>query len=169
MAESTSDVFRGSILTRLQWSRVDTQENGTVTNRRAITATYTIGDGDGAGEADVVWADARTIPGESVDAIDLMALAQTTLGVSVPCTIRQLRAVQIVNNETAAGMAIRVGADATGNAYAFEVGPGSEVLSVNKTDAWIVDAGNSVLRVANVNADPASYTIVLIGTSVEAE
>lgn len=169
MADSTSDVFAGTITTRLQWSRVDTQENGSITNRNLVSGIYTIGDGSGAGAADVVWADYRTIPAESVDEIDLLSLTQTTLGVSVPMTIRQLRAVRIVNAETDAGMSIRVGADVTGATYAFEVGPGSEVLSINNTDAWPVDATNSVLRIANTNTDPAAYSIVLIGTSVEAE
>jgi hypothetical protein len=169
MADSTSDVFSGSIATRMQWARVDTQENGSITNRNVVSATYSIGDGSGTGAADVVWADSRTIPAESIDAIDLLSLTQTTLGVSVPCTIRQLRAVRIVNAETEPGMSIRVGADATGETYAFEVGPGSEMLSINNADAWPVDAANSVLRIANINTDPVSYSIVLIGTSVEAE
>jgi hypothetical protein len=169
MADSTSDVFAGTITTRVQWSRVDTQENGSIANRNLVSAVYSIGDGSGAGAADVVWADSRTIPAESVDEIDLLALSQTTLGVSVPCTIRQLRAVRIVNSETDAGMAIRVGADVTGATYAFEVGPGSEVLSINNSDAWPVTEANSVLRIANTNGDPATYSIVLIGTSVEAE
>jgi hypothetical protein len=43
------------------------------------------------------------------------------------------------------------------------------MLSINNADAWPVDAANSVLRIANINTDPVSYSIVLIGTSVEAE
>lgn len=169
MAESTSDVFSGAITTRMQWSRVDTQENGTITNRNVVSASYSIGDGAGTGAADVVWADSRTVPAQTIDAIDLLSLTQSTLGVSVPCTIRQLRAVRIVNEETAPGLSLRVGADATGATYAFEVGPGSEMLSINNADAWPVDAGNSVIQIANVHGDPVAYTIVLVGTSVEAE
>jgi len=169
MADSTSDIFSGTVTTRVQWSRVDTQENGSVANRNIVTATYSISDGSGAGAADIVWADSRTVPAESIDAIDLLALTQTTLGVSVPCTIRQLRAVRIVNAETDAGLSLRVGSDATGQTYAFEVGPGSEMLSVNNADAWPVDASNSLLRIANVHGDPIAYSIVLIGTSVAAE
>jgi hypothetical protein len=169
MADSLGDVFSGAVSTRLQWSRVDTQENGSVTNRNMVSATYTIGDGAGTGAADVVWADSRTIPAESFDELNLLELAQTTLGVSVPCTIAQLRAIRVANNETAAGLSIRVGADETGQSYAFSVGPGSEVLSVNRSDAWIVTEGNSVLRIANTNASACSYSIVLIGTSTPAE
>lgn len=169
MADSTSDVFAGTITTRVQWSRVDTQENGSITNRNIVSATYSIGDGAGTGAADVVWADARTVPADSIDSIDLLALTQTTLGVSVPCTISQLRAVRIVNTETASGLSLRVGADATGATYAFEVGPGSEVLSINNADAWQVTNANNVLQIANVHSDPIAYTIVLIGTSVAPE
>jgi hypothetical protein len=169
MAESTGDVFSGSVLTRVQWSRIDTQENGSIANRHVAGQTYSIVDGSGPGAADVVYADTRTIPGNSIDELDLLSLTQTTFGVSVPCTIRQLRVVRVVNNETVAGKAIRVGADVTGATYAFEVGPGSEMLSINNTDAWEVTSGNSAFRVANASATPATYTIVFIGTSVAAE
>lgn len=155
-------------MTRLQWSRVDTQETGAITNRNIVGAQYGIGDGPGSGAADVVWTDSRTIPAESVDEIDLLTLTQNALGVSVPCPIRQLRAIRVANAETAAGLSIRVGSDATGVAYAFAVGPGSEVLSVNSLDAWIVTNDNNVLRIANPHASAAAYSIVLVGTSVEA-
>lgn len=169
MPTSTSDVFAGAISTRVQWSRVDTQTGRTIANRHVVAGNYNLGDGPGAGSADVVWADSRTVPASTIDTINLLSLTQTTLGVSVPCTIRQLRAVRIVNTETASGLSLRVGADATGQTYAFEVGPGSEMLSINNADAWQVTSANSVLRIANVHDDPIAYTIVLIGTSVEPE
>ena len=51
---------------------------------------------------------------------------------------------------------------------AAEVGPGSEGLAVNQTDAWEVTADNSVVRIANPNGATVTYSLYLIGTSVAA-
>jgi hypothetical protein len=168
MADSVSDIFSGSLTTRLAWSRVDSQEIGSVTDKNTVAGTYSIGDGSTAGNADVVWSDTRTIPAASIDAIDLLSLTTATLGVSVPQTIRQLRIVRVVNNESATGKKILVGCDASAANYAFAVGPGSEICAINNTDSWAVTNANNVLRIGNTGTASVSYTIFLIGTSVSA-
>lgn len=166
MADSLTDIFSGTISTTLRWSRVDSQEVGSVTDRNTVNATYSISDGSASGAADVVWCDTRSIPAASYDDLDLLALTQTAVGVSVPCTIRQLRIVRVVNNSTTAGNEILVGSNESGSLYAFKVGPGSEVSAVNQIDAWPVTTANKNLRIANPNAAAVSYSIYLVGTSV---
>jgi hypothetical protein len=168
MAESLSDIFSGSFTTRLQWQRVDSQEVGSITDRQTVSGSYPLADGAAANAADIVWCDTRTIPAASFDALDLLTLTQSTVGVSVPCTIRQLRIVRVVNNSTTAGNEILVGSNEAGTLYAFKVGPGSEVAAVNQLESWPVNSANSVLRIANPNAAAVSYTIFLVGTSVAA-
>lgn len=168
MAESIADVFSGSLSTRLQWSRVDSQEVGSVTDRATVSGTYSIADGSGSAAADIVWCDTRSIPAASYDELDLMALTQSAVGVSVPCTIRQLRIVRVVNNSTTAGQRILVGSNESGSLYSFNVGPGSEVVAVNQLNAWPVTTANKTLRIANPNAAAVSYSIYLVGTSVAA-
>lgn len=168
MAESLTDIFSGTLSTRLQWSRVDSQEVGSVTDRANVSGSYSIADGSGAAAADIVWCDTRTIPASSYDELDLLALTQSIVGVSVPCTIRQLRVVRVVNNATAAGNEILVGSNESGSLYSFKVGPGSEVCAVNQIDAWPVTNANKTLRIANPNAAPVAYSIFLVGTSVAA-
>ena len=168
MAESVTDIFSGTFSTRLQWSRVDSQEVGAITDKQSVSGSYSIADGSGSAAADIVWCDTRTIPAASFDALDLLSLTQTAVGVSVPCTIRQLRVVRVMNHSATAGNEILVGSNEAGTLYAFKVGPGSEVAAVNQLDGWPVTSENATLRIANPNATAVSYSIYLVGTSVAA-
>lgn len=170
MADTLTDSLIGTVRTSLTWTRTDTQEVGSVTNRKTQTATYAITDGDGPGEADLVFADARTIPANSVETFDLLNLTQQALGVTVPFVFRQLRVIRIVNTSTTAGRRILVGVDPgrPTTVYAAEVGPGSEWFAINQTDAWTVTDDNSVLRIGNPNNATATYELYLIGTSTAA-
>jgi hypothetical protein len=171
MADSTGDVLAATVRNTLAWTRTDSQEVGSVTSRKTILSNYTIADGSGAGQADLVFADQRTIPANTIEAFDLLDLEQSALGVSVPFVFRQLRLIKVVNNETDAGLSLKVGVDPGRPTivYAAEVGPGSEWFAINNTDSWIVTEENSVVRIANTTADPISYSLYLIGTSTEAE
>jgi hypothetical protein len=170
MAETLTDALTGTIRTSLSWTRLDTQEVGTITNRKVASSTYAITDGDGPGQADLVFADARTIPANTVESFDLLSLTQQALGVTVPFTFRQLRAIRVVNASTAAGRRLLVGVDPgrPTAVYAAEVGPGSEWFSVNQTDSWRVTEANSVIRIANPNAASVTYELYLFGTSTAA-
>lgn len=167
MADSTSDVLAATLRATLAWTRTDSQEVGSVTSRKTILSNYTIADGSGAGQADLVFADQRTIPPETIESFDLLDLEQTALGVAVPFVFRQLRLIKIVNNETASGASLKIGVDPgrPTAVYAAEVGPGSEWFAVNNTDSWLVTEANSIVRIANTTEDPISYSLYLLGTS----
>lgn len=170
MADTVTDSLTGLIRTSISWARLDTQEVGSVTNRRSVSGTYTITDGDGPGEADLVFADARSIPASTIESFDLLNLTQQALGVTVPYTFRQLRAIRVVNTTATAGRRLLVGVDPGRPTvvYAAEVGPGSEWFAVNQTDAWEVTEANSVIQIANPNAAAVTYELFLFGTSTAA-
>lgn len=170
MAETLTDALTGTLRTSMQWSRLDTQEVGSITNRKTAASTYTITDGDGPGQADLVFADSRSIPANTVESFDLLNLTQQALGVTVPFTFRQLRAIRVVNTTATAGRRLLVGVDPGRPTvvYAAEVGPGSEWFSVNQTDSWEVTEANSVIRIANPNAAAVTYELYLFGTSTAA-
>ena len=168
MAASLTDIFTGSFSTRLQWSRVDSQSVGSVTDKGTISTAYALADGSAPGAADIAFRDTRSIPAGSFDSLDLLSLTQSVASVSVPCTIRQLRVLKVANNSVTAGEEILVGSNEAGTVYAFKVGPGSEVSAVNQIDGWPVTSANNTLRIANPNAAAVSYSIYLIGTSVAA-
>ena len=170
MADTLTDSLTGTVRTSLTWTRTDTQEVGSITNRKTQAGNYSIADGDGPGEADLVFADSRTIPANSVETFDLLNLTQQALGVTVPFVFRQLRVIRVVNTSTVAGRRILVGVDPgrPTAVYAAEVGPGSEWFAINQTDAWEVTADNSTIRISNPNAASATYELYLIGTSTAA-
>lgn len=169
MASTLTDVFSGSLKTVILWTRTDTQEVGAVVNKAAVSATYRITEGSGSQQADLVFNDTRAIPANQIETFDLLNLTHSELGISVPYVFRQVRLVRVVNNETATGKKILIGVGAGGvGTYAHNIGPGSEFVTINHKDPWIVTAGNSLLRFANPNGSSLSYTITIIGTSVEA-
>lgn len=170
MADTLTDTLTGSIRTFMNWTRTDAQEIGSVTNRQNISTTYAITDGDGPGEADLVFADNRTIPANSMEEFDLLDLEQVALGVTVPFIFRQLRAIRVINAATAPGLRLLVGVDPGRPTvvYAAEVGPASEWMSVNHVDAWDVNESNNLVRIANPNNAPVSYQLYLFGTSTPA-
>ena len=167
MSSTQSDTLSATLQTRLSWSRVDTQDVGSVTDKSVANRQYDLTDGAGVSQADLVFTDTRTIGPNSLDELDLLNLSQNTLGVTVPYVFRQLRLVRIVNNATTAGRRLLVGVDPgrPTSVYAAEIGPGAEWINVNPTDAWQVTSANSILRIANPNASSLSYTIYLLGTS----
>jgi hypothetical protein len=167
MAETVTDVVTGSLRTTLAWTRTDTQQLGAVTNKKTQSGTYTIADGNTSGQADLVFTDTRTIAANTVEELDLLNLTQSTLGVAVPFTFRQLNLVRIVNKETAAGKKLLVGVDPgrPTSVYAFEVGPGCEICSANTTDSWVVTNTNSTLRLSNPNNSTLTYELYLFGNS----
>lgn len=170
MADTLTDSLTGTLRTFLNWNRIDTQEVGSISNRKTTSATYTFTDGDGPGEADLIFADSRTIAANTIEEFDLLNLSQQALGVTVPFVFRQLRAIRVVNTTTTAGRRLLVGVDPGRPTivYAAEVGPGSEWFSVNQTDAWEVTEANSVVRIANPNAAAVTYELYLFGTSTAA-
>lgn len=170
MAETLTDSLTGTLRTTLIWSRVDRQEVGTVSNAKTQQATYAITDGDGPGEADLVFADERTIPANTVETFDLLNLTQQTLDVTVPFVFRQLRIIKVLNTATVSGRRLLIGCDAGSptSIYAAEVGPNSEWLAVNHVDAWEVTEDNSTVRIANPTNASITYQLLLIGTSTPA-
>lgn len=169
MASTLTDVFSGSLKTVILWTRTDTQEVGTVANKGSVSAVYRIGEGSGSKQADLVFNDTRTIPANQIETFDLLDLTHSELGVNVTYEFKQVRLVRVVNNETATGKKILIGVGAGGiGTYAHNIGPGSEFVTINHTDPWIVTSGNSLLRFANPNGTSISYTITIIGTSTEA-
>lgn len=170
MADTLTDTLTGSIRTFMNWTRTDAQEIGTVTNRKTLNTSYTLTDGDGPGEADLVFADARTIAANTIEEFDLLDLEQVALGVTVPYEFRQLRAIRVVNRSTASGRRLLVGVDPGRPTvvYAAEVGPASEWMSVNHVDAWEVTDANKVVRICNPTSASIDYELYLFGTSTPA-
>lgn len=168
MADSTADTLTGTVRTVLLFNRTDTQELGTIANVANKITNYALADGSGSGQADLVYAETRNIPGNTMETFDLLDLDQSTLGVDVGFTFRQLRVIRVVNESTTPGQRLLIGVDPgkPTTVYAAEVGPGSEWHAVNYLDAWQVDEDNANVSISNPNPTGINYSLYLFGTSV---
>jgi hypothetical protein len=131
-------------------------------------------DGAGAGQANVVWSDTRTINASSNDDLDLAGSLTNALGSTVFAKVKSLTVVAAegnTNNVVVGGAAsntwIGPFADATdkvvvrpGGVYAISVGDAD-------LNAYAVTAATGdILRIANSGAGTTvTYDIVIIGTA----
>jgi hypothetical protein len=168
MADSLTDVLSGTIRTVMIWDRTDTQEIGSYANAKTVVADYRIADGSGAGQADTVYADTRTVPAGTMEEFDLKNLTQTTLNTSIPFVFNQVRCIKIRNTSTVSGRRLLIGVSpsAPTTVYAAEIGPGSEWFAINYQDAWEVTDANRTFRLSNPSADPVTYELYVFGTAV---
>ena len=163
-----ADTLAATIRTVMILNRTVDQDIGTTVKAATDQQTYQITDGSGSRQADLVYAAERTIPANSLEEIDLRAITQTTLGVTVNYDFRQVRLLRIRNDETTSGRKLRVGVDPgrPSVVYAAEIGPGSEWFSVNHVNAWVVNDANRSLWLSNPNAAAITYSLWLVGTNV---
>ena len=166
MADTVSDAFQGLFQVKMNYLRLDTQEVGYAQNKKNTTTLYTFGDGDNANEAEVVYADTRTIPANSIDSIDLLNLTQNTLSVPVPFAFNRVRILRIVNKATADAAYLYFGASETNptQVFAMAVGEQSEALLINSRDSYEVTSANSILRTYNPNNFSVDYEIYVVGS-----
>lgn len=168
MADSLTDVLSGTIRTVMTWERTDGQEIGSYANAKTLFADYPITDGSGVGQADLVFADSRTVAGGVMEEFDLSNLTQTTLGTSVPFAFAQVRCIKIRNTSTVSGRRLLIGVapGAPTSVYAAEIGPGSEWFAINYRDAWEVTEDNKVFRLSNPGGAAVTYELYIFGTAV---
>lgn len=169
MAESVSDTLTATVRTVMIWNRTDALEVGQIASDKSLVHTYTVADGSDAGEADLVYADTRTIPANTVEAFDLSDLEQTTFGLGVPFNFAQIRFFRVRNLSTTSGQKLLIGASAGAptSVYAAEVGPASDWFAMNYQDAWEVTADNKIFRIANPNGAAVTYELYILGTATE--
>jgi hypothetical protein len=110
----------------------------------------------------------RSLAVGSTETLDLLALADTIQGATGVQTMRQVRLVRVVNNETITGPRIVVGPSGTNGwgRVAGEVGPGGELLAVQQTHAWgVTTTERGVTIRATGPTGSVSYSIVIAGTA----
>jgi hypothetical protein len=151
------------------WNRIDEKEVGSIASAKTVLHTYPITDGAAAGQADLVFADTRTIPANTVETIDLSDIEQTSFGVGVPFHFTQIRFFRVRNTSTTSGRRLLVGASAGAptTVYAAEVGPSSDWFAINYQDAWEVTESNKEFLISNPNAAAVTYELYILGTDFE--
>ena len=123
---------------------------------RATPAAYTaiFADGTGAGQAQVVWSDARTLAASS-ETLNLASLADTRDGAAATVTLTGVKSVYVRNSHASASLTF---AGAPFPAGGVTVAPGGALVQVDPTAT-----GLSVGTVTVTGSTGATYDIVLIG------
>jgi hypothetical protein len=146
---------------RLQWQWTQPLDLSDVVDTAKFEVSLPISD---AAIANIAWQDSRTIPANTVDAINLSSLVIDSLGIYGTISMQQASQFYLRNKSTAAGSELRIGtpADGTATTYALSVGRGSYVF-LSSVDGWVP---STQLRIANPTGAAISYDIAIIGTGI---
>ena len=139
----------------------------------ALKAAYALTNGTGAGEADILWTDRRTIAASTTEDLDLTASLSDAFATSL--TFARIKLI-MVKAAAANTNNVHVGGDAAalvgwvGNASDLVVvRPGGMFLWVatDATAAAVTATTGDILQVANSSSGTSvTYDIALVGSSV---
>jgi len=160
------DDFTGIVSTTTSITRAVTDTVGSSSRGVVVSANYSLNNASGP-VADQVWVSNRSLAAGASETLDLLSLSDTIQGATGVQTMRQVRLVRIVNNQTATGPRIVVGPSGTNGwgRVAGEVGPGGELLAVQQTHAWGVTTAERAVTIRATGPTGVSYSIVIAGTS----
>lgn len=136
-----------------------------------VNAILDLVTGTAAGEADLVFADTRTITASSSESLDLAGGLTDAFGASI--TFAEIVAIVVkpaagnTNNVLVGGAASNAFATPFGDATdVVKVGPGGVLMLVNDAGYAVTDATGDLLKIANGGSGSSvTYDIVLVGRS----
>jgi hypothetical protein len=159
--------FTSELRASLGWNWTD----GAVDNDR-LDYTQQLPEGNGDGQAEAVWhvVEQTLLDGASLT-LDLTALHRTVLGDDHVVALLTVKAILIVNHNTAGGSLV-VGGAATNEWSApfaaagdkIAVPPDSPLLLANRSAGWPVDATHRNLKLAATGGN-VTYSIAILGTT----
>ena len=161
------DTLSGVVATTTSITRTTDGTVGVATRGLVSSASYQLNNASGP-LADQVWVSNRSLAVGATETLDLLSLTDTIQGATGVQTMRQVRLVRVVNNETITGPRIVVGPSGTNGwgRVAGEVGPGGELLAVQQTHAWGVTSGECAVSIrATGPTGTVGYSIVVVGTA----
>jgi hypothetical protein len=162
-----ADTLTGVVSTTTSITRTTADTVGTAARGLTASAIYQLNNASGP-LADQVWISNRSLAVGASETFDLLSLTDTIQGATGIQTMRQVRLVRVVNNETATGPRIVVGPSGTNGwgRVAGEVGPGGELLAVQQTHAWGVTTTERAVTIrATGPTGSVAYSIVIAGTN----
>ena len=157
----------------MKWTQTGTHDFGGLSFNAATDKTIAYTDGTGAGQADILFADTRTIVSGGTDDIDLAGALSNAFG----ATIAMAKIVSVLIISKAANttnLTIGVGTNPVvgwlgGTTPTLgPIRPGGVFLRAETAAAGVctVTAGTAdILRVANASGAAATYDIVILGRS----
>jgi hypothetical protein len=158
----------------IQWLFQEPLALTTVGDASQLAYDDTLASGTAADEADRIWSDERTLAAGANDDLNLTALAHAVFGSTVSINLARVKAILIVHTSTTAGEKLQLDSSVVngftgpfaGSATSkLEIGADSAALLASKKDGWATASNNKVLRIHNAGSSPATYRIVVLGTS----
>lgn len=150
-----------------------TTDTGTANASHVMSVEVDLTNGTGAGQADRVWSDTRTISASSSENLDLAGVLTDAFGTVV--TFARVKAVKVTaaaanTNNVVVGAGSSPWLTFLNAAGTATLRPGGALLAVcGEADAtgWVVTAGSGdILKVANSSSGTSvTYTITVIGAS----
>ena len=164
--------LRSAIAAQLGWTWIDQIGTSLITDSNRFQFHKELADGADADQADAIWhaEDQALGAGESVT-FELDALEQTCFGDTITIPLSKVKAILIVNKNTAGDGYLLVGGAAVDEWYApfgasgdtAKVMPDSPLLLANSRDGWDVEVGTTALKIAAVG-DEAAFDVAVLGT-----
>ena len=160
--------------TSLAWLFQDELDLTTVSDGSRLDYVLSLSSGTGAGQADRLWHDERTLATSAHENLVLSALPQSLFGDTIHIAMASVRALLIVNLATDDGENLELGGAASdewqgpfgASGSKLIIPPDSCLLLVNKKTGWPVAASSADrLRIASAGSGDISYKIALLGTS----
>ncbi len=168
-----ADTLSLDVQAKLSWVFLDDLDLSTIKDDSALEFKQSVLDGTGAGQADKMWHDRRTLSSATSETLDLSALTNTLFGSPITTNLAKVKCIFVKNRSTNTGDELAIG-DAAANAFVapfanaagglVEVGPNSPLLLANLVDGWSVGS-NVNLKIENTGTADITYDIVIVGTS----
>jgi hypothetical protein len=162
-----TDSLSGVVSTTTSITRTQSDTVGSQTAGISTVGTYSIGGASGPNETQL-WVSNRSLSAGASETLNLLSLADSLLGATGNQVFRQVTCVRVSNQSTTTGLRVVVGPSGTNGwgRVAGDVGPGGEVLGVQKVHPWGVTAAECGVTIrATGPTGPVLFSIVVCGTN----
>lgn len=164
--------LRSTINAQLGWTWHDRLGTCLITDSNRLEFSQDLADGSGSRQADAVWhAQDQTLDAGQSTTLDLDMLQQDLFGDVITIPLARVKAILVVNKNTAGGGYLVVGgADADewdapfgASGDTVKVMPGSPLLLANAGEGWPVEIGQSALKIAAAGGN-VTFDCAVLGT-----
>lgn len=158
---------RAEIQTRMRWTFTNAADLSSITDSLLKNKVTSFADGTGAGKAQIVVSDQRTISDGADETLDLKSLG-AAFGSAAFAKLKALR-IEVVTVTTGYTLKLKAGAS-NGLSAIFSDSSDELVLQAGgaltleaPVDGYVVDATHKTVKVTNPSAGAVTYNLYLIG------
>jgi len=160
-----------SVALRVNESITSENQAGPVSHIFTAFEGLTLANGTGAGQADKVWSDRRTLAGAASETLDLAGSLAPLFGAGT-VTFAKVKIVALYNRSAAQILTYRMGAAngwggiVGGTTDPLVIKPGGCVLWYDPTGTTVTAGTGDIILITNGAGSSCDYDIFVVGTSV---